>query len=361
MPSIIENLVADGYSKNSDLALSSLRIALEAYFSTYQTMQRMMGIFDVSNAYANEEINRNYGRRYEEAFAETIVHLQHFVELSLKEYLRKRHDLLAINFVDNDVILDKLIKGQPVSDEEFSKINTIEFSKTLSRICGLISKGRMNSDLQFIVDAQELLKQLNKLRNRIWHRGLFILRYPSLDILMGKHLLPFIIKLTSQAEFSGRESLWRYDELSSGIEPIELIIEECKKRVDDIDIKKLAFLKELARAAYKNPIKEDPWFGGFSNAVETNRSKRIAESERENGDVSSIGECPVCGVESLIVYDVIEDDAYYENDGTSNIAYRHTYKVKCMCCSFNVVDELKNPSEYGLPLPDYWIYETLNR
>jgi len=65
--------------KLNDLAFMSLKIALKAYFSTYQTMNNSLHIFD--DEHGNKSIDINHWPEYSIACSETIVHFQHFTEL----------------------------------------------------------------------------------------------------------------------------------------------------------------------------------------------------------------------------------------------------------------------------------------
>ncbi|MDD1416823.1 hypothetical protein MEN41_20020 [Dolichospermum sp. ST_con] len=44
-----------------------------------------------------------------------------------------------------------------------------------------------NEQLFFLTDCKEMLETLNALRNKVWHRGLYILNYEALDELVGKY------------------------------------------------------------------------------------------------------------------------------------------------------------------------------
>lgn len=208
----------------------------------------------------------------------------------------------------------------------------------------------------FIVQAKEWLNNLNVLRNRLWHRGVFILRYPALDELVGKFVLPFVRGIINLEEYSELERFWKYRNLHCGIDPIEEIIREFEG--NNFDIGKVAFLKELGRAAYENPIVNDPNFD-FLNRQHRERAERIASAELGGPNISDVLSCPVCGIESLVVYDDVETEGEDPLTGTYLRAFRYTWQVKCMCCTFEINNHLKNPSEYGFAVEDYWHGEQL--
>lgn len=131
------------------------------------------------------------------------------------------------------------------------------------------------------------------MRNRIWHRGTFVLRYNALDLFIGKHLLPLIVQITSLPEYKTLLNRWMFKPLHLGIDLINEIIKECSKT--NYDISKIAFLKEMGRSAYENPLKHS--FTYFNKEI-ISRSQRIAQAEvNENptAQATHINECPVCG------------------------------------------------------------------
>lgn len=99
----INNIAINGFSLPErgrtlkGLALLSLKIALKAFFSTYQSMKYTLHIFNTKNIENQETIDFNHSSSYCEACAEAVVHFQHFVELVCKDFLRAEHDLLAMD------------------------------------------------------------------------------------------------------------------------------------------------------------------------------------------------------------------------------------------------------------------------
>jgi hypothetical protein len=357
----LDNIVQDGFCLSDqnvrlrNLALISLRIALQAYFGTYQPMRYFLHIFD--GKHGQKVIDFNHSIDYSQNCAECIVHFQHFAELICKDFLRAEHQLLAIDASNKPVILDKLLKNEPVTDQDLEGVQSIEFAESLKRLCALIRDRKLGKGkLDFILSAKPLLERLNGLRNRAWHRGIFILRYPALDQLVGGFVLPLIQNVTAIEEYAAMEEYWRYEPISCEIDPIEEIIKECATGSPDIG--KIALLKELGRAAYDNPLKSDVMSEYFNEELKR-RATHIAQSERSEPGVSAVKDCPVCGVKSLVVYDEMEiDEGDTERDEWTR-AYRYTWQVECTCCTFKINHHLKNPSVYGLKMEDYWEGEEL--
>jgi len=341
----------------TDLALLSLNVALKAYFSTYNLMKYSLHLFDSGVKNDQATIDFHHPTSYCLACSETIVHFQHFAELVCKEFLRQDHPLLAVDASSRPVVFHKLLKGEPVPPDDHEELKSIEFSEALDRLSKLIDEGRIGGgQLDFVLQAKEVLQKLNILRNRLWHRGIFILRYPALDELVGAFLLPFMRRIVSMPEYRDLDRFWKYKALACGVDPLDEIITELG--TDQYDLGKVAFLKELGRAAYQNPIVDVPNVGFFTREIRR-RAERAASAELGEANISDVLSCPVCGVGSLIVYDDVETEGEDPSTGTYMKAFRYTLQVKCLCCSFEINNHLKNPSEYGFPMEDYWHVEEL--
>lgn len=352
----------DGFSMESDdgmlsnLALLSLRIALKAFFSTYETMRYCLNVFDQNKHFSLEKVDRNHSYSYNEACSETIVHFQHFAELVCKDILRQEHELLAVDASDRPVILYKLLNGEKVESTDLDGLKSVEFSVALKRLCQLLDEGKLAvNKFGFFRDAKQTLEKLNALRNRMWHRGTFILRYPALDMFVGKFILPFVMEVLKLDSYLGRERIWKYRTLHCGIDPISSIINSYQSK--DYQIKKIAILKELGRAAYVNPLNDLAFFKYF-NDRSIKKAERIALLDEKEfiGGVIDTKQCPVCGVNSLNVYEDTEIEGHPDD---VQEAWRFTFEVKCTCCTFEIDHHLDNPSVHGLPIEDYWVAEKL--
>lgn len=365
-------LLPDYGGKITSLALLSLRLAIKSFFETYQIMKYSLHVFDknlLGTELDEREIDFQHTSTYIEKSTEAVLHLHHFIELVCKDFLRAENQLLADEPRTNHVILHKLIKGEPLTDEDTQKLRSIEFNKALDRLCTLIDEQRIDeySSLRFISKDRKFLAQLNTLRNRLLHRGIYSLRYPALDKLFGEYALPFIQNVIVLPLYSGNEGFWKYIDLYCGIDPIELIIGEFQSSSETYNTGKVAMLKELGRAAFHQPRfahfrvrdigkkKYRPYF--VDNGL-IERAERIATTETSN--VAEVRICPVCGVKSLVIYDDIEVEGEDPIEGTYEKAWRHTCQVVCMSCTFEVNHHLGNPSDYDLPFDDFWYGEELS-
>lgn len=349
----IENLCRDGFTlpslgRNMDsIAFISLKAALKSYFTTYKGMA-----YHGREVFENNLESHYYSSEYIEHYFETIIHFQHFFELICKDILRKENELLVLNIDNNHEVLFKLVKGEEVQSEELVNINTIEFDRTFKRLCDLISKGKIDSCYSFFNDTsiKETLKHLNIMRNRIWHRGIYVMKYKDLDLFIGKYILPIVEKVISLPEYSNLNRIWQYRKLESGIEPLNEIIRVSNLQYPSID--HIAFLKEMGRAAYHNPHEHS--FGWFKKEI-TNRAANIAINEIPHPSVKDdyIMNCPVCGTKSLVKYEDSEGEIDDSGQHTSYLTWVNS--IKCYCCSFELHSRgMKNPSEYGYSVPDFW-------
>lgn len=341
---------------NSDinLALISLKIALKAFFSTYKSFSSRIRVLKDDGDHNEEDVVYNHRSAYCEAYAECIVHFQHFAELACKSFLRADHPLLAETVHKNPKILYKLVHNEKLTLEEEQKLYSAEFSEAVSRLKVLVQSKQIkgHEELAFIVKHYDLLTELNALRNRIWHRGLYVLKYAALDEFVGKYVLPFVVDTLNHPQYKGEEINWKHKPLACGLDPIDEIIKHLA--TEKYDIGKLALFKELGRSAYfsklspvaGNAPKKSGSFNFLIENIHKARAERIARKEAEH-EFNSVTDCPTCGAQALIVYHETDYDNDDETDEPMN--YRqYTHRVQCESCSFSLEDAISNASTYGI-------------
>ncbi len=347
-----KDIFNDGYSlpdsgeSATSLASSSLRIALKAYFSTYKALE--LYNYSVIKALEDEkkDIYGIYLPNYYEAYAETILHFHHFIELAFKDILFAEHQLLGLNASDKPIILFRLLKGLKPSPTELEGIYTVDFSTSLKRLEALIKEGLLPSELYFIVESSSWLWKLNNVRNRIWHKGTYVMKIHAVDQAVGKFIFPFVKQLLDYPLLKEKyKETWKYQKLDCGYDPIDEISKEWKE--DNPSFGKIAFLKELGRAAYDNPLEPDPDLRILNGL--TIKIAELAAEYIESKAGFPVRRCPVCGIESFLIYkdpDVINLIPHLEKDKIKSMT--KTEEVKCLCCGLNIFSSLKNPSAYGL-------------
>lgn len=351
MPKIEQalNLISDdGFSldelKKSDLAIGflSLRSALRAWFSTYESFRWQFHIVDPAHNWGPINIEDGLGtpehikqirknshpKNYFEFYSETIFHFHHFLELIIKK---------EISGGDRQ----KLIYGG--------------FSKALDRMCAFIDQNKLdNTKYNFLTAGKPVLQKLNNLRNRLVHQGTFVLPYAQLDDFIGKYLLPIVVAVLELPEYKNQEKFWKYDILTCELDPINEIIKEFQ--LSNVSYGKIAFLKELGRAALQSPVQKRGIVVDFGDR---RRAEIIAskEAKSKSTKVYDVLDCPVCGTKSLArFYRFESENPDSEDPGESWI---QTYYVQCFCCSFSIIDEISNASTFGLCIDDYWLKEDL--
>lgn len=388
----VQQVTSNGFrltgESDLDLAFLSLRIALKAYFSTYSVSRNR---FNPNDPELDELLEGNL--KYCEACAETIVHFQHFFELIIKDILRSDHFLLAVRANKYPVILHKILHNQELTSEEEQRVQSVEFSEALDNICSLINSNQLQccQDVQFIVDNKNTLKELNTLRNKVWHRGAFFLYYTKLDEFIGKFVLPVIETATQLPKYQDIGVLWKYKNTECAIDPIKAICNEYRSNLS-VSIGKIALLKEIGRAAYNNPLSDkkkleqrrderikniEERIKEYENRSETipkalliskgmadmryrmetqfdtpyvEKAKKIACHEAAE-NYSEIKPCPVCGVNSLVLNDI--SDSIQDSDTGEEVSYSWVDSAKCECCTFEIDSKLEI-KDYNITIDNYW-------
>jgi hypothetical protein len=346
-------MISERHPMIKDVSLMSLRIALKSYFTTYKEMGFALSKFKGQYGITDKETSGSHSLEYCELSTESILHFHHFFELTFKEILRRENELLVLNVTDKPVILYALARGNAVKDEELIKINTVEFDKALDRLKELVKEQALSdyAKYQFVVDKYDVFKKLNTLRNRLWHRGAYVLSYPALDIFIGSFILPLVLECFKANVFDAdSEFFWKYAPIACKVDPINEIIAETSKH-EKYDLGKVAFLKELGRAGYENPLSVTD-FVGFSHETIIDRAVKAVEAEHSVFSKSRVTECPVCEQKTLIIYEVEQEALDTKTNMQTVICV--SVEAECTCCSYNVETQLKNASEYSLPVEDYW-------
>lgn len=340
--------------KISGLALSSLRMAMQAFFKTYKAAKREHD--RVTNEAANnsprdilaltESFKFHYSSEYEHYCFQTVVLLQHSLELFLKDILRGEHPGLALDVRPHQhILLHKLLNNEHFDKIDEQNLNSLEFRETLERVCELIDAKRLSryNELGFIKAQKDALIRWGKLRNRMWHRGRYVLHFSALDIYVGKYILPVFRALLMY--FYGNEPtfrLWGYHPLFCGIDPVREIL-----RMFDVgsgyEPKRMALLKEMGRAAFENPPYEiKP--GVFDRFLEYHRHPVAAFARRGIVLPFILRVCPVCGAKSLIHH---FDTAYRSNDDGEEVEIDMVASANCFVCTLALDVDTGDPEEFG--------------
>lgn len=360
----LDALFNDGFNfdpkgdKSIDLALISLRAGIKSYFSTYRNFQQDLRRY--ANAKTVEAADDEHDNDYAELCTSCVVNFHHFAELVCKALLRNDHPLLSDIASGSPEIVHKLLHGDKLTTDEETGVRSIEFSEALKRVTKLIETQKLKdySSAQFIAKHSKFLTKLGNLRNRVLHRGLFIIRYSALDKIIGGHALLFAKEALEHPIYRDSRHLALNSRLTCGVDPLGSIVDHFTK--EKYNIEKVAFLKELGRAAYENPLgyrgKPNEKIEKFIPRIhkpEQRRAEKMAAALAQYGE--KVERCPVCGVKSLIVFEDMESYPS-EKDEEFEETIRFSTSVECMNCSFELyAPDVGNASDYGISgIPDFW-------
>ena len=384
MKNEIDNLFNDKnilFSEDDiQLSIASLQIALKAYFSTYHCLK---GDF-YNVCYYNDNLQNDIfkdipkedflveinNREYSEQYIKCILHFQHFAELVCKGFLYDESKYLIYPCKKEDHLLEKYINGNEDDIKNYvkydqKKVNrTVSFELAIKRLVKLIDENKLKNheQVKFIKDYESLLEKLVALRNSVWHRGLEIYNYDTLDTFVGKYILPFVDNVLKHPKYKTSLHLWKYKDTPYDKDPLILIIKHFKD--EDYDRKKVALLKELCRATYNIPYWNDKMFWeinyaqSYAKLVEEKASIAAKGNyfSNSNGELKVLN-CPVCNIKSLIIYEYVEPKYEYDENGMYpvDIEYSYPVEVKCECCSFGLyLNDIEDVSKYEIEGINYW-------
>ncbi|MEK5418539.1 hypothetical protein [Paenibacillus sp. FSL L8-0708] len=332
-------------------ALASLRIAHKSYFKTYQVASEK-GI--VKNMYVDED-DAFYefsmeridsfcdNTDYQEVYLQCIFHFHHFFELLLKDVLASVHPKLAYKVkLDGDnstLILDILLNK---NSQDLTKDNTAEFMTSLNRVISLmkLNDGSIPIVSKIISENKQTLVDLNQLRNRVWHKGLYVLRINELDQFISQNVLPLVSRCIKVSNYNNLESYWKYRK--APLDPINEIIRSGRDR---INYKRIAFFKAYGLACYTIPA----WSLDFDQV-----------EERANAIVNAINDmdvvtCFVCGKETLLVSN--ETDFDTDGEGAPLSIWVKSIAAECLNCSIKIFPDVGEPNSHGVERDGIWKFE----
>lgn len=330
-------------------AFYSLKIALKSYFNTYHCMLENLIYEDNVSI---KKVKLNYA--YYESYMETIVHFQHFFELITKNILEKENPLLALRYIKKPVTLHKLLNKEEISESEYNESYSIEFNDAVETIYELVKSDRLSkTSCKIISENKDTLSALNNFRNRIWHRGKFVLKYHSLDEFICKYVLPIVIEISNLDEYKCFKHEWKYRPKNElGVDILEKLIKEFE--TGSVDYTKIALFKEMGRVSYDVESK-------LLKPSIDEKIKMLKKFEEKHDMIFNVHTCPVCGKRSLLNYYCYEEwiDELGDEMGPGGFQIINGYDevekyVRCVLCGFEVNKFIKDPCEYGLGDWMFW-------
>ena len=368
-----DQIKSSGFSLDSvfksdlTIAFLSLRIALKAWFSTYQCFRWKYDIIDpnspplilpIQNINPIQIQQSRYPIEYYETYSETIIHFHHYFELIIKDILRREHELLVSDASRDPLLLYKLVKGEVITSDESEKSQSIEFSTALSRILKLVENNKLDrKKYDFIINGKSTLESINALRNRLLHRGTYVLPYQTLDEFIGRYVLPLVICTTDLHEYSRKNhDKWCYRQLFCGLDPLTLIVSKFKDQ--DVNYACIALLKEIGRAAYISQI--DNKIGGIRiENGSRERAEALAKIEFDSNEYYKYDVliCPVCGCKSLVRFcDIERENPDFEEDSKEWLV---TTNIYCYSCTFEIAGDILKTSQCDIPIDNYWFHDEI--
>ncbi|MBQ7080585.1 MAG: hypothetical protein IJM92_13215 [Fibrobacter sp.] len=368
------NMDSFGWKTDEPAGFQSLKSALIAYFGTYYST---LSCHPILPLVALKKWRKFEVEEYKTLYFTAITHFQHFFEFILKDKLRGINPILETKFDQKGFKnVYQALKGRS-SSLDSAEMVSIEFSDALARLLEIRKIDPDNAtikEINFLLDKADILKTLTTLRNRIWHKGLFFLRYHELDLFVGQHILPLIKEIMALPDYANQR--WKYKCLACEKDPIDEIIRVCKLKRPSFQ--KIALLKELGRASYCNPlvvypkIKDDykekniqdllhrPIVPNSTWAPYVNRDKIDECNARVEGICKSnycydVYECPVCGLKTMIKNEPIDwVESVDEDDREERICIKIPKHLHCETCSFHIEGNVKDLSLIGIKDKKFW-------
>ncbi len=334
------NDVSDGYVKS--LAGFSLSNAMRAYFRTSVDLDYLKNAESINQSMSQESKDKHHSGSYATDASDAITHYHHFLELYLKGILVKEHKLMAYDASKKPSILYKLVKGEQVNDDEIESLKMIEFSEAIERIDVLLRENKLDQKYAFLAGYIDVMKKVNTLRNRITHRGAYILRSQALDKLFGVYLIPLAKQILPISDFSTILK-WNFNLCNNNIDPYGTIVNEYQQTCPNT--LNVHLMKLIGNAAYNNEINPD-----LDNILhQFNKEKREKAENMAGAEERYLQSnrtiCPVCGCETLVSV----KDTYDETDENDNTINSQPYveSVHCHQCGFELKNWLLNKIRTG--------------
>lgn len=354
----LDDIIKDGYlikdvrpDAKDSVADFSLQSSLRAYCQSALAIDSKLRHVNFVLDHTNEQ-NKEWGYQYATNACDAIIHFQHFIELYIKGLLLKDSPLLVYRVKNKSDLFYKLVHNQ-LQPQEYESLNYIECAEAIDTIRAINKVEGQNSRYNYLKNHLNLVDKINTIRNRILHRGAFVIHPYALDELFCGYILPLVYEIQNNDNEYSKVLEWGIN-LHSNIKPFELLRDEYRR--NNINHKKVHVLKLMLAATYRNEIpyfppreNESPLDAVFNpdfSWIFKDKRNVIAQRAQAEADLNwcRIEKCPICGCDSLLIeYDSCDEEQ------TETFVYR----VSCHYCGFGLQDDLLNPDITNLPLPRY--------
>lgn len=343
---------ATGNPNVTRASITSLRIALISFFETYHASRVSLNISQLDDPSMKEmEDNVAHYSLYQQKYLQTVFHFHHFFELLTKDVLRTVDPFYAVKIDTKDLKVLKAIRNGDIVEDS---VHSVEFETAVSRMCSL--RGEADAPPLSNIYTPDVKKHsleiLNRLRNRAWHRGLFVLRYSELDRFIVQNILPLAIEALDNSHYKGMDG-WKYKQSTKlPFDPIEQLIFEGQRA--KFDYSRVAFFKAVGLACYKRNSFGRRLRGYNKRAYSEDEADKLVDGGIEGAD--EVRECFVCGKQSLVLYR--NDDADVDENNNILEAWWNIYKAECQECNLLLYDDVDNPKAFGINQGVMWRGET---
>lgn len=359
----VSDAIADGFylkdvtTQYSNIAELSLKSAFISYFQTAEDCYKIYLDPNTASLLPNDR-DALYVHRYALNACNAITHFQHFLELLVKDILLSDSDLLVYDTKKKYDILYKMIHGNPVQEAEYDKLKFIEFSEARDRLEALLPNFPVQYQFLSTRNYFNLMDKVNYLRNKIAHRGAFVIHPEALDELFCGYIIPFVKDIEANISTYSNTLKFGFNIHTTGFDPYSLLASEFQGT--SINRDKVLVLKLAALSAYKNDIpyfpktqSSDPVAAIFNNDYSflfDGKKQKIEAAALASADWGRLEKCPICGCDSFILeYD---SNDFYDDKG-NEYSEPYVYEAHCSHCGFHLSDRLLDLPAMGLSLSDY--------
>ena len=350
-------LLDNNYKK--DAAYYSLIIGLTEYFDTYHP-DKLNNNDDAQNI---TEINNKYenGSDYTKNVINIFIHLQHFLELQVKKELDSIN-LLMSSRINDPIILEKVLNNKNLSDEEIAKCYSVEMSDAIKRLCDLVKEGVLTTPSSKVLSANRpTIDFVTYMRNKIMHRGKYILKYCELDLVMSQHVLVLFKELLSLPNYLKYNKLLNGQSITALIDPI---IQAGAK--SSVDYSEIALYKAFAKAKSNDKYEERYYFSTDELAKWTKKIQ--TDYSHENIGVEQYVKCPCCNKDTLaVIFDYSDIEEVFDEIGDEQVGvtvihgfYPTDYEqklVSCANCGFALSKFIAELEHYDKKYASYKIWQ----
>ena len=336
---------------------SSLNDAFHNYFLTFRDKKDTFHFILDIQTWTRQSIAFNFAGANDHIVF-SLLGFHRFIELLLKDVLRRVNPFLAVKFLEKEEELFKYMDHQISADD----IKTIEYSETFKRFKQAFKHYDKTSDIytqhlqgyEFLLSQRnrETLNYLAEWRNRIMHNGTTLPNLFAFEYLVSQRIIPLIDEIIKAEKKYLKEYLPYFFSTATGIKIIDEILavkfeftdfeNENESRNLAISLLKLGHLKELGRAAFNHDVVIRNNISFFEPYYENpiGRVERFAEGERPHKEFYNLRDCLCCGVKSLVVYRKPIDIPWTDEKFIS--------WFRCFNCDYSLKNNVGDPSFFKL-------------